>query len=151
MNRPIFFITLLCVLAQLAPAAAPTPPPKDIINQERLARVFLLLTNARQMATGGILPDEADTIRTAGTLPYGNLKKECLNLVDACLAALPSIPREQRPDTFAYMKNAKARLFYDREDPQGGHTTWARGAGPQKTNAATRELADEIKKALTKL
>ena len=151
MNRQTFPTLLLGMVAPLLLAAPVTPAPKDSINRERLARVYLLLTNARQMAAGGVLPTEADTLQAAEGLSREALKKECLGLVDACVAVLASTPRENRPDTFAYMKNARARLMYDREDPHRGHTGWANGAGPQKTNAATREIAAEIKKTLSKL
>jgi hypothetical protein len=150
MNPRSLCLVLIGALTQLSLAAAP-PVPEPAISQERLARVFLLLTNAHLVATSGILPPEADTLRAAEEFPLPALKKQCLNLVDACLAVLPSVPREQRPDMLGYMKNAKLRLIYNREDSHAGHTGWAHGAGPQKTNNATRELANEIKKSLVKL
>jgi hypothetical protein len=100
------------------------------------------------MARGKILPAEADLKRQADGMTVDALKKECLSALDACSLAFSSVSRENRGEAFGYLKNAKLRLISDREGDHGGHVAWAAQAGPTKTNAAAREIAQEIKKAL---
>jgi hypothetical protein len=148
MNRRVLIATLVLAASSSDHLAlAPTPPPATV-SRQRLTRVYVLLTHARETARGRILPAEADLIRTADAMSVETLKNECLSLVDGCLNAFSSVSNANRGEVFGYVKNAKLRLIFDREEKQGGHVAWTNQVGANKTNAATREFAQDVRKAL---
>ena len=144
-------VALLVLGAVSSVVLGATARPAPALSRQRLSRVYVLLTDARETARGKILPPEADLIRMADGMPFETLKKECVNNVDAFLLSFTSVSRDNRGEAFGYVKNAKLRLIFDREEPQGGHIEWTRQVGPTKTSVAARELAQEIKKALGNL
>ena len=125
-------------------------PTQPTVDAERLVRVYVLLKNAEQMATGGVALSKDDLTAAGRTMSADALKKECAASVDRSLVALSSGPTNRRPETFAYMKNAMLRLTLDREEDHGGHLEWA-NKSRDKVSAAIREYAKKIKEALTKI
>ena len=148
MNTRTFIISLL-LAATSSVFGAPPVPTQPTVDAERLVRVYVLLKNAEQMATGGVALSKDDLTTAGRALSADALKKECAASVDRSITALSSSPTNRRPETLAYMKNAMLRLTLDREEDHKGHVDWA-GAHRDKVAAAIRECAKTIKTALDK-
>ena len=143
------FITLL-LTAFTSALAAPPATKSPTIDVERLVRAYGHLTNAEQMATGGVVLSK-DALLTAGrAMSADALKKECGAIADRIVATLSSSPAGRRPETFAYVKNAMLRLTLDREEPHGGHVEWA-SKSRDKVSSAIRNDVKKIKDALNTL
>jgi hypothetical protein len=135
---------LITVLSQFCRADS---TPAAGLTQDRLVRAYAHLKNADQMLTNAVLTSDDDLQTKAKAMTSDALKKEILALADRCLAEHSSAHREQRSEAFGYIKNAELRLFYDREEPQGGHTAYAQGQ-PTKAASESRLFLSRIKDAL---
>lgn len=138
------FIATLVLAAFAATAFADSSPV------ERLPLVYAHLRNAEQMATGGLVISNTESIVDAKRMKLADLKKECLALVDRTLKGLASAPAKRKPETFAYLKDAMLRLTVDRAEPHHGHVGWAR-AYPTKVTSLINEYAATLREGLVKL
>ena len=146
MKARTFFLLLFGVFS---PSFAEPPPVPTSLDSERVVRVYELLKDAEQMATGGVIGSHDGLTAEARSMSLTGLKKACLDSGDHIMAASSSSPTNRRPDIFGYVKNAWLRLLYNREEDHGGHTAWAVN-NRAKASSETREHAKTIKEVLTK-
>ena len=149
MNTRAFLISLL-LAACSSILGAPPVPTQLTVDAERLIRVYVLLRNAEQLATGGVVLSKDDLTALGRSMSPDALKKEGVASIDRSLLALSTSPTDRRPEMFAYMKNAMLRLTHDREEDHGGHLAWA-SRSRSKVSAAIRDYAKKTKETLIKM
>lgn len=142
----VFAFQGLSAIAQTTAIISPQTQ-KQFVPPERLVTVYSRLKNADQMMNGSVLSSDGDLQNQAKAMAPDDLRREILTLVDKCLQEHSAAHKDQRAEAFGYIKNAELRLIYDREEPQSGHTTYARHE-PAKAANEIRTYTSRIKDAL---
>jgi hypothetical protein len=121
--------------------------PMPVISQDRLARVYAQLIDARLTIEGKPIQPLEEIERAALAINPNTLQKECLEAVRQIRMSVTHVPKDKLPEAYAYLGNAENRMLNNKEKDHGDIVAYATKMLHKKDDTIMRVI-DERSRAI---
>jgi len=125
--------------------------PMPLISQERLARVYAQLIDARLTIDGKPIQPLEELERVALAINPNTLPKECLEVTRQIRMGVTQTPKDKLPEAYAYLGNAENRMLNNKEKAHGDIVAYATNMLRKKDDTIMRVIDERCRAIETAL
>jgi hypothetical protein len=125
--------------------------PIPMISQDRLARAYAQLIDARLTIDGKPIQPLEEIEHVALAINPDALQKQCLEATRQIRMGVTQAPKDKLPEAYAYLGNAENRILNNREKDHGDLVAYAKNMLRKKDDTMMRVIDERCRAIETAL